>query len=270
MEKISIMKLETRQVADRVWLIQGPANELMYLVAGDNQSMLVDTGMGVGDLAGTIRELTDLPLFVVNTHGHPDHAGGNPAFEETWLHPDDTDIMREMCTDEYRLSDMRAAQGPDDPAVSRMANAMVRWKPYNLKNLQAGQWVDLGGRRFEVVAVPGHTPGCICLLNSAEKMIFVGDTVVATPAWLYLKHSLPLRVYRESLIKLRERENEFDLLFPGHPPSPLGREYLYDLIACAEDILASPGRGAPTRTFVGEGLLWQHGVGTIIYNPENL
>lgn len=264
------VKLHTHPVTEGIWLIQGPANELMYLTTGREKALLVDTGTGVGDLASVVRSLTDLPVMVVNTHGHPDHAGGNPGFPEAWLHPGDVTLMREMCSDAYRMDDMRAANGADNPAVAAMIRAMVRWKPYALQPLQNGQWIDLGGRQFEVIEVPGHTPGCICLLNATEKVLFVGDSIVATPAWLYLKHSLPLRIYRESLLNLRARESEFEILLPGHPPSPLGKEYLHDLIACTEDILAKPQIGTPEKTFAGEGLLWRHGVATIIYNPENL
>ena len=63
-----------------VQAIIGPANDLMYLVTGSRGAMLVDTGMGIGDLAAQVRQLTDLPLVAVNTHGHPDHAGGNGNF----------------------------------------------------------------------------------------------------------------------------------------------------------------------------------------------
>lgn len=263
------MKLESRLVAKDIWLIQGAANELMYLVTGREKAMLVDTGMGVGDLLGAVRAITSLSVVVVNTHGHPDHAGGNPGFPEAWLHPADVEIMRVMCSDEYRRNDMRAANGPENPAVAAMAQAMVPWKAIDLLPLAEGQRIELGGRQFEVIEAPGHTPGCVCLLDSANKVLFAGDSIVATPAWLYLEHSLPLRVYRDSLLKLRAREDAFELLFPGHPPSPLGKAYLHDLIACAEEILAQPQRGAPEKTFAGEGLLWKHGVATIIYNPEN-
>jgi hydroxyacylglutathione hydrolase len=270
MDTNSIVKFKAWKVADRIWLIQGSAHELMYVACGTEKAMLVDTGMGVGNLKAVVRELTDLPLVIVNTHGHPDHAGGNPAFPEVWLSPKDDAIMREMCSDAYRLEDLRAANGPDNPAVPHLAQAMVRWKDYTLRPLTDGQRIDLGGRSFEVIEVPGHTPGCICLLDADAKVLLVGDSIVATPAWLYLKHSLPLKIYYESLLRLREREQEFDTVLPGHPPAPLGKEQLYDLIVCVEEILEKPGRGTLEKTFAGEGLLWMHGGAKIIYNPENL
>lgn len=259
---------ETSLIGEKIWAISGASNDLMYLVAGRQKAMLVDTGMGFGDLAGVVRELTSLPVMVVNTHGHPDHAGGNPAFAEIWLHPADEAILRRMCTDAYRMDEQKLFLGDQSPAYRRMANALVKYRPTLLKALRAKQVIDLGGRQFEVIETPGHTPGSICLLNEKEGLLFSGDTIVETPAWLYLKHSLPLSNYHRSLIELEKRK--FDLIFPGHKPTPLTRANLDDLIACASEILAKPGIGKLEKTFAGEGLLWQNGKAKIIYDLKNI
>jgi glyoxylase-like metal-dependent hydrolase (beta-lactamase superfamily II) len=47
--------------------------------------LLVDTDLGVGRLADFVKSLTALPVVVVNTHGHPDHAGGNNEFKTICL-----------------------------------------------------------------------------------------------------------------------------------------------------------------------------------------
>ncbi len=239
----------------------------MYLVTGAHHAMLVDTGMGIGDLAGTVRSL---PLIVVNTHGHPDHAGGNGGFDEVWLAPQDEALMREMTADQFRLEDLKRARGEDDPEYHRMAESLLPVRPSRLQALLPGQIIDLGGRCFEVLPLPGHTPGSICLLNSDEKLLFSGDSIVGSPVWMYLQHSTSLSTYLASLKKVRERQTEFDLLFPGHQPAPLGKDQLDHLISCAEEILDGRGVGEPTHTFAGEGLQWKHASGIIIYDPHRL
>jgi hydroxyacylglutathione hydrolase len=251
-----------------IWSISGPANDQMYLAAGKDKALLVDTGMGVGDLASLVRSLTPLPVIVVNTHGHPDHAGGNGGFDEFFLHPADEPIMKKMCTDEYRRDDLKAFHGDGTPAYQSMAAGLVSYRETRLNPLKEGMSFDLGGRVLEVIEIPGHTPGGVCFLNEEEGIIFTGDMIVETPVWIYLKHSLPLSTYLASLQKINKRS--FRILLPGHQPSPLGRENLEDLIACTEEILVSPGIGTPERTFAGEGLLWKHGSASIIYNPLNL
>jgi hydroxyacylglutathione hydrolase len=255
-------------IGEGIWSISGPANDQMYLVLGRDKALLVDTGMGVGDLAALVRSLTSLPVMVVNTHGHPDHAGGNGGFDEFFMHPADEPIMKKMCADEYRRNDLKAFHGDGTPAYQRLAAGLVRYRETRLNPLKEGMSFDLGGRVFEVIEVPGHTPGCVGFLNEEEEIIFTGDMVVETPVWLYLDHSLPLSTYLDSLQKIQKRR--FNTLLPGHKPVPLGRENLEDLIACAEEILAKPGIGALERTFDGEGLFWKHGRASIIYNPLNL
>jgi len=260
----------TEQVDEDIWSISGPANDLMYLIIGSEKAMLVDTGMGIGDLDGELKRLTNLPLIVINTHGHPDHGGGNGNFDEIWIHPADIELMRRVCTEEYRANDIKSVLGEDHPEYQHLMEGMVKNRPYQAHYLKARQIIDLGNRQFEVLEFPGHTPGCIGLLCSREKILFTGDSIVETPVWLYLKHSLSVRTYWESLKQVKQREGEFEKLFPGHHPYPLSKKHLSDLLAGALEILQDPGIGDPTRTFVGEGLQWRHGNTSIIYNPSNV
>jgi glyoxylase-like metal-dependent hydrolase (beta-lactamase superfamily II) len=257
-------------LGDGIWSIAGSANEQMYLVTGSKKAMLVDTGMGIGDLAGIVRELTNLPFMVVDTHGHPDHAGGNSNFCEIWLPEKDLEIMEVMCATEYRFNDIAAVNKDTNPLYPQMVEGLVPLKAFDRKYLQPDQVIDLGGRQFTVLETPGHTPGSLCLVNFQEQLIFPGDTIVATPVWIYLKHSLPLHVYYQSLQKIDQLGFTHMKIFPGHPPVPLGFDHLKDLIACCEEILGNPRRGTFTTTFAGEGLQWTHGKGTIIYDPDKL
>jgi glyoxylase-like metal-dependent hydrolase (beta-lactamase superfamily II) len=260
----------TKLIGERIWSIDGPANDLMYLVVGSQKAMLVDTGMGIGDLAGVVNDLTSLPVMVVNTHGHPDHAGGNSNFKEVWLPEKDEPIRSLMCSDEYRIGDLKAVLGENDHRFTHLSAGLISSQPIKAHHIQPGELIDLGDRQFEIIEIPGHTPGSICLLNSKEKLLFSGDSIVATPVWLYLKHSLPLTRYFEAIKQIEARRDSFDTIFPGHQPTPLFRQHLSDLVNCAEEILSQPGIGELTKTFAGEGLSWVHGAGHIIYNPDNV
>lgn len=258
-----------RMIGDHIWVIDGPINELIYLVEGSKKAMLVDTGMGFGDLSAKVKELTQLPLMVINTHGHPDHAGGNPNFEEVWFPEKDLAIMQNMCIDEYRLRDLKAFHGENPAQYQQLLNGMVAYRPVRLNFISPNQVIDLGEREFKVIEMPGHTPGSIGLLNSNEKLLFPGDSIVQTPVWLYLRHSLPFAVYRQSLHNLSKRRDDFNQFFPGHNPTPLSTDILDDLLRCANEIWQQRGIGILTRTFTGEGLMWEHSNMSIIYDPDN-
>lgn len=265
----SMSLFQTRLVGEGIWCIDGPVNDLIHLVIGSKAAMLVDTGMGIGNLAELIISITSLPIIVVNTHGHPDHAGGNPGFEEVWSPALDENIKQKMCTDAFRTNDLKAVLGENNPNINQLIQEMVPQKSYKTNRLHKDLVIDIGGRKFEVIEIPGHTPGSVGLINREEKLLFSGDSIVATPVWLYLEHSLPVKTYRDALRQVKSN-NDIKTIYPGHQPTALDPGQLDDLIACADEILEDPERGEPTRTFAGEGLLWVHGKSQIIYDPKKV
>jgi hydroxyacylglutathione hydrolase len=262
--------LKTKLIHDSVWQIEGPLNDLMYLILGDEKAMLLDTGMGIGDLRKTVETLTSLPLIVVNTHGHPDHAGGNGSFAQAWINFKDLEIMKRMCATEFRANDIRRGTQVYGGDTAALLKALIEYKEVELLPYDEGAVFDLGRRKFTAIAIPGHTPGSMGLFDAEERILFSGDSVVTTPAWIYLDHSLPIETYCESLLHLRELTSGVKLFFPGHLPTMTKPDLLDDLIHCSQEILASPGIGKDFATFAGKGLLWSHSKGQIIYDPNKV
>jgi len=86
---------EVYQVVPQVFAIYEPhqAEEtISYLVLGEKQALLFDTGMGISDIRKVTSELTHLPIVVLNSHTHNDHVGGNWQFET--VYGMDTDFTR--------------------------------------------------------------------------------------------------------------------------------------------------------------------------------
>ena len=52
----------------------GSTNSCMYLLLGEDRALLIDTGFGLCKLDEAVKSVTDLPITVVNTHGHYDHV----------------------------------------------------------------------------------------------------------------------------------------------------------------------------------------------------
>lgn len=80
---------KTIQLADNVYHIYEPAGVGSSLIIGKQQAMLIDTGYGFADIRVQVRKITDLPLRVMNTHGHTDHTAGNRFFNKVWMNPAD-------------------------------------------------------------------------------------------------------------------------------------------------------------------------------------
>ena len=253
---------------DGVYAISAPSGEQMYLVCGTHRAALIDTGMGIGSLRAYVRTLTNLPLIVINTHGHPDHAGGNGEFEDCpiYLSPLDLPLYTTMCTPEFRKNDVRFMWGDE---VDKIADLFITNSP-ETKLLMDDDVFDLGGRTLRAIAVPGHTPGCLCLYDDLTQCLFAGDVLTNGDTWLFLDHCLPLTTYVRSMLRLLDLRLPIARIFPGHLPTPVAPDMILKKIACAKAILADPSRGIPVKTFAGSGLRYEVNGGSIIYNPDHL
>lgn len=257
-----------QKVAENVWRIDDHGGDNIYLVVGNTRALLVDTGLGAGRLADFARTITALPIDVVNTHGHPDHAGGNGEFARVHAHPLEFDAIRGYATRESRQGTLeRMAKVAPGADLFSLDEAMRLPAP-ELVPVRGGHVFDLGGRRLEVIEQPGHTPGELVLLDAANRIVLTGDND-NTLVWLFLPTCRPLEVYLESLKRLRARDGEFDTILPGHG-GPLPKTFLAEQIACVESILDGTCVDEPYESFAGKGRVCKKGTAAVAFNPANL
>ena len=135
-----------------------PIDVHQFACLSDNYGFLVrDRASGLAaaidtpDAAAILAELdrTGWTLaLILNTHWHPDHAGGNEAIQ--------------------------AATGAEivGPAEVRRIAPLDR-------EVGEGDVVGLGETRFQVIATGGHTLGHIAYHDAEDRVAFVGDTLFA-------------------------------------------------------------------------------------------
>ena len=209
-----------KQLRSNVYLIDDAGDSTCFLITGSERALLVDTANGYEDLQAIVRSLTDLPVIVVNTHGHGDHIFGNLYFDEAWMHPAD-----------FGLHDMFFGYAKENLEKSGL-------KPCPLKPLEVGQVFDLGGVQLEVVDLKGHTAGSIGLLDKTGRIIYTGDGL-NTHIWMQLDHSLPIATLLETFRALKEKHGgDFDFVAHGHAKELRDKEILDWMIQGCEDILA--------------------------------
>ena len=81
--------LETLRVQRNVYAVFGAGGNVTVQV-GDEGVLVVDSGLAAsaGALLAEIRKLSNRPIrFLINTHFHPDHVGGNVAFSSAPVDP---------------------------------------------------------------------------------------------------------------------------------------------------------------------------------------
>lgn len=68
----------------------------IFLLAGREKALLIDTGMTGLDLHAITSLHTDLPLQLLNTHADRDHIAGNAQFPEFYMHPSEAAFYRNV------------------------------------------------------------------------------------------------------------------------------------------------------------------------------
>ena len=143
-----------------------------YLLLGREQALLIDTGLGVGDLRREVEALTDLPVSVALTHVHWDHIGSCGQFAAPAVHSEEADWLRRFPLPEAAVRRQLCAKGPLFPAGFSPENYRVfSGEPGRV--LRDGDTIDLGGREIRVLHTPGHSPGHCCYYEVGR--LYAGD-----------------------------------------------------------------------------------------------
>jgi len=225
----------------------------MFLLVGDEQAMVIDTGVGIGDLAGFVRKLTDKPLMVCYTHSHMDHTGGAGAFDNAHIHPRDMEgfttgggIGHSIERRIWYIKMIAEREKGDYPY--NLDVDVTEWGPQPpLTPLEDGQVIDLGNRRVTVIACPGHTAGSVTFLDATTRTLFLGDAcncnlglgggAPGTPGFTSVEKAL------RYLKRLQSIGDQYDRTYNGHYDfrplgEPLGEDVLPDAITACEQIVA--------------------------------
>ena len=205
---MKIGNYEVVQIDSQSWRIEGGIVRA-FLFTGTQRALLVDTTETPGELDAVVRELTALPVTLVNTHADGDHISCNDRFPTAYMHP----------------AEFAQYAKASQPGFAKPAS------------VQDGELIDLGGRVFEVILIPGHTCGSIALLDKAGKVLVGGDTISAGPVFMF-GDTRNIDAFCHSLERLQARSPEFDTIYPSHGVFPLEVGQIANQLACAKKLMA--------------------------------
>jgi glyoxylase-like metal-dependent hydrolase (beta-lactamase superfamily II) len=227
---------EFRRVDDDITLIWEPhvvplIRCNIWHVRGRDRDLLIDTGLGMASLKAAARHLFEKNLTAIATHAHYDHVGGFHEFEDRMIH--DAEARKVAAgnaaslygagKEDALLESIRAA-GYDVPPELFTAVPSDGYDPRSYAVLPApptrivgeGDVVDIGDRHFEILHLPGHSPGSIGLWEAKSGILFSGDAIYDGP----LLDELPgsdIPVYVATMKRLRELP--VSVVHAGHDPS---------------------------------------------------
>ena len=219
---------------------------ISYLILGQQKALLFDTGMGISDIKKVVRELTRLPVIVLNSHTHNDHVGGNWEFStiysvETPFTEHNAKGSREDAQEEIQPGEICGQLPPTfDPQT-------YRTRPWNItRYIHDHDAIDLGGRTIEVIATPGHTPDAISLYDRANELLFTGDTYYPAPIWLY-RPETDLDAYANSIHRLANLAPHVKVVLGAHNVPVAPPSVLTDLVQAFANLRAGKATCKPDK-----------------------
>lgn len=229
-------------VGNGIYHIWEPAGVASTLIIGKTKALLIDTGYGYGNLKSVVRSLTDLPLRVVNTHCHLDHAGGNYLFQEKTkeLRNTDNDLQKISVENTEKKkgieiqpeSDFSIGINPYEETVYRLyqieqkplviqkilrekspeeypwsqdfdKEKYLEYKECKFDVLQDGEIIDLGERKVRVIFLPGHTVGSVVFFDEQTGTLFSGDNI-SNSLWIQFEQSENVYRFAEYLREVQK------------------------------------------------------------------
>ena len=202
-EKLLVKVLHVGEMAACCYLAGAKGGEGMIIDPGDEAARIVKS---VGLMGITVKR-------IVCTHAHADHIGALDAVREHYpeaefaIHGDDAPMLeRPSLNLSFFLGGGFKCNPPD-------------------RLLKDGDKLEVAGVNIDVIHIPGHTPGGICLHVPRAGMVFTGDVLFADgigrtdfPGGDY---DLLITGIREKLLTLPPKT----VVYPGHgPSSTIGRE----------------------------------------------
>lgn len=179
----------------------------IFHIVGREADLVIDFGMGIHSLRRFLDIPESKPIIAVATHVHVDHVGSFHEFEHRLGHEAEAEAFETMDDGATLAAFFRAQPAGVDFAPAETWNQldyMIASAPLT-DTICEGSRVELGDRNFNILHLPGHSPGSIGLLSETDGLFFAGDAIYDGK----LVDDLPgcdQVAYRSTMMRLKEME----------------------------------------------------------------
>ena len=150
--------------------------------------------------------------YIINTHGHIDHFGGNELLAENFSLNVFTSSYERAFISQADLTHSFLTAAKPIPALETNLKGM---KVKEIKNNS----LCLDNCNFEIIELPGHSNGHIGVLTE-DKVLYAGDAMLAPSIIEQIKipYFYDIEKFRNSLSKIKKlyNKNKMEILVPSH------------------------------------------------------
>ncbi|MBM7855006.1 glyoxylase-like metal-dependent hydrolase (beta-lactamase superfamily II) [Desulfohalotomaculum tongense] len=179
-----------------------------YILACEEtkEAAVIDPGGDAEDILNLLNLLAVKPKYIICTHGHADHIAAVDRVKaatgaKVLVHSADAEMF-----------------GNPQKNLSVFLGQNVTLQPAD-QLLCGGEIIKLGSLELEVISVPGHTEGGICI--KVENAVFTGDTLFAGSVG---RSDFPGGDHRQLIKGIKEKLLVLPgetRVYPGHGPDTL-------------------------------------------------
>jgi len=227
--------METIKLFENTWAFD-EGGVRFFLLVGNEQALLIDSGMQTKNAKELAAELTKLPIKLINTHADRDHTGSNAEFDEVYMNPAET-------VNYYR-------KGAPSGRIVAVDDKDI---------------IDLGDRELEIIAIPGHTPGSIAVLDKKSGALFSGDPVQDGNIYMF-GPCREMHAYILSIEKLERLSDKYTTIYPSHGSLTVSKDILPKLREGAKKVLAGEIEAEAIDLWGNKVNLYKVGVAGFLYN----
>jgi glyoxylase-like metal-dependent hydrolase (beta-lactamase superfamily II) len=159
----SKVEIKTTRIAGNVYMLEGAGGNIAATVGEDGVAIVDDQFAPLSPrIHAALAKLSPKPVkFLINTHWHFDHTGGNALFADTAAIIAHSNVRKRlMAGAKTKFGDMAPVSGPALPVVTFEQGLSLWWNGEEIRALHLR---------------PGHTDGDTVVWFTRSNVVHVGD-----------------------------------------------------------------------------------------------
>lgn len=214
------------KIKGNTYYFNAPTNAGVYIFKNKN-CLIIDTGLNNGHARKLEEALIDLglhPKYIINTHSHMDHCGGNSYFQENYpgcvVY---TSELEKVYLDNPHIPPSIIFSSSPPKELYR------RQKPVNVDFTLDYGITRINDEKFEILSLKGHSVDQIGIVTP-ERVCFMGDSIFSEET--IRRYGIPyLYDIEDTKATLNTlKVTDCDFFVPGHSDNFMTREELLVLI----------------------------------------